>query len=153
MVLPPQLTPLSKILERDHPNKVLLLVGAGIPMGATGAPYASWFGLLEHGIDHLVQTSVFTDSHRDSLINSLRSAFTPFDLNFALRHAENVEVNLQTPNIDAFAEWLETVFRGFRPLKGRTETLDALRELQQAGVLLATTNYSGPRFSDSGLRW
>lgn len=88
-----------------------------------------------------MKTEVFTGSHGDKLVNSLRSAFDPFDLTLALQHAENVEINLKTPGLQAFANWLQSAFRDFTPRTGGTETLDALRDLQQAGALLLTTNY------------
>ena len=140
MAFPQNMVPLAKLLEKDQP-KVLLVVGTGISIGATGTSHASWLGLLEHGIDHLVKTSVFTKSHGDTLINSLRRAFCPFDLKIALQHAENVEINLKTPDLQGFADWLNNAFRTFRPRTGGTETIDALRDLQQAGALLLTTNY------------
>lgn len=140
MPFPLSLEHLKKLLEKDQP-KVLAVVGAGVSMGATGASHASWLGLLEHGIVYLVKTEVFTKSRGDTLVNSLHSVFAPFDLKLALQHAENVEINLKTPGLQAFADWLESAFRDFRPRTGTMETLDALRDLQQAGALLVTTNY------------
>ncbi|MEI7748705.1 MAG: SIR2 family protein, partial [Chlorobiaceae bacterium] len=150
MAFPASMIPLSKLLEKDQP-KVLVVVGAGVSMGATGKAHASWLGLLEHGIGHLVDTGIFTPSHRDTLLNSLKSAFSPFDLALALQHAENVEVNLKTLDLQAFADWLESAFRDLTPRPGGTDTLDALRDLQQAGALLLTTNYDSLLSDATGL--
>jgi hypothetical protein len=102
MSLPASLEPLARLLEKDQP-KVVVVVGAGILMGATSAPHASWLGLLEH----LVATEVFTERRGRELSASPRAAFSPFDLKIALQHAELVEQNLTTPNASAFARRLE----------------------------------------------
>ncbi len=140
MALPSNLTQLTKLLEKNEP-KVLVVVGAGISMGATGIPHASWAGLIEHGIKYLVQTSRLPESYGNTLIGFLQNAFNPFNLELALKHANNVEESLSFPESQAFADWLEIAFRDFKPLTGRDETLNALRNLQQAGALLMTTNY------------
>lgn len=150
MALPLKMAPLTKLLDKDQP-KVLVVVGTGISMGATGTSHASWLGLLEHGIDHLVKTKVFTKSRGETLVKSLRSAFSPFNLKLALQHAENVEINLKTPDLQAFADWLESAFCDFKARTGGTETLDSLRDLQQAGALLLTTNYDSLLSDASGL--
>jgi hypothetical protein len=138
--LPSELIPLAKLLEKDEP-KVVVVVGTGVSAGATSAPHASWLGLLKHGIEHLVTTEVFTDRRGKELRASLDAAFSPFALKTALQHAELVEQNLNTPDIAAFACWLDAAFRDFKVRAGKSETLDALRDLQQAGALLLTTNY------------
>ena len=150
MSYPENMTPLIRLLDKDQP-KVLVVVGTGISMGATGTSHASWLGLLEHGIDHLVRTEEFTKSRGETLVQSLRSTFSPFDLKLALQHAENIEINLKTPDLQAFADWLESAFRCFKARSGGTETLDALRDLQQAGALLLTTNYDSLLSDATGL--
>jgi hypothetical protein len=138
--LPTVLEPLAKLLEKDEP-KVLVVVGAGISAGATAAPYATWLGLLHHGIEYLVATEAFTDKRGKELKASLDAAFSPFDLKTALHHADLIEQNLTTPDTTAFALWLGAAFHDFKVVAGREETLDALSDLQQGGAVLLTTNY------------
>ncbi|MEA2237819.1 MAG: hypothetical protein QOC81_2543 [Thermoanaerobaculia bacterium] len=148
--LPRELIPITKLLEKDEP-RVLVAVGAGVSIGATGASHASWLGLLKHGVKHLVETEVFTSKQGDRLSETLDSAFSPFDLHAALNHAELVEQNLKTPDTLAFARWLEAAFSDFRVLPERSETLGAIRDLQQSGALMLTTNYDSLLSEVTGL--
>src|ERR1019366_7074762 len=100
-----ELLNVSKLLEKDEP-RVLVLVGAGVSAGATSLPHATWLGLLKHGVDYLVSTEVFTEKRGQQLVASLEEAFSPFDLNRALQHADVVERNLITPEPEAFGLWL-----------------------------------------------
>jgi hypothetical protein len=140
--LPDELTPLARLLEKDEP-KVLVVVGAGVSQGATAAPQASWLGLLKHGIQHLVTTNFIPSQRGDALSASLDAAFKPFNLQAALQHAELIEQNLQTPDSAAFSHWLTTAFHNLKAQEGKSRTLETLRDLQQAGALLLTTNYDG----------
>ena len=103
--LPIHLKPLAKLLEREDP-KVLVLVGTGVSIGATSAPQASWLGLLKHGIDYLVETKKFTMENGNDLKTDLDSAFSPFDLHKALKHAEYVQQSLSILKPEVFANWL-----------------------------------------------
>ncbi len=114
MPLATKIEPLAALLEKDAP-KVLVVVGAGISVGAASAPHASWLGLLKHGFKHLVTTDVFTKKRGEELIASLDAAFSPFDLKAVLKHAELVEQNLTTPDSTAFAHWLAAAFNDLRP--------------------------------------
>jgi NAD-dependent SIR2 family protein deacetylase len=138
------------MLDKDEP-KVLVVVGAGVSAGATSVSYGSWLGLLKHGVQHLVDTGVFTPKHGNALNVSLDSSFSPFDLKNALQHAELVEQNLMTPDEGAFGRWLEAAFDEAKFYAKRVETLSALRELQQAGALLLTTNYDSLLSRATGL--
>ncbi len=140
--LSPDLNQIAKLIDRSRPQ-VVVVVGTGVAINATGLSHASWLGLLKHGIRHLVAINYFTKSHGDRLESSLNAAFSHFNLQTALQHAEAVEQVLNTPDEKVFAQWLETAFASF---KARNEEkakapLDALRDLHEAGVLLLTTNY------------
>jgi hypothetical protein len=150
MFSPTNLEPVAKLLRREQP-RVLLVVGSGVSVGATGAPHASWLGLLKHAIEHLITTQVFTDKWGKKLRASLDAAFSPFDLKTALRHAELVERSLSTPDAAGFAEWLRAAFQDLKIQPGRGETLSAIRDLQQAGALLLTTNYDSLLSEVTGL--
>jgi hypothetical protein len=146
-----RLDAVAQLMDRDEP-KVLVVVGAGVSAGATSAPQASWPGLLKHGVQHLVDTEVFTAKRGERLKASLDSAFSPFDLAQALQHADVVEQNLMTPDADAFRAWLESAFKDFKAAEGDSATLKALRALEEAGALLLTTNYDSLLSEATGLR-
>ena len=148
--LPDALKPLMKLLEKEQP-RVVVVVGTGVSWGATHAPQASWIGLLKHGIDHLAATKVYTQERREILKDHLDAAFSPFNLELALRHADLIEQNLKTPNEQAFADWLEAAFRDFKADSLNSGALEALRNLQQSGALLLTTNYDSLLSDATGL--
>jgi hypothetical protein len=142
LVPPAPLQSLAKELDRDR-RKLVVLVGAGVSIGATSLDHASWLGLLKHGVSYLANTNVITDARREALFTSLENTFRDFDLSKALQHAELVEQNLTTPDPVAFSNWLRDAFSNFEANSNGMETLKALRDLQQAGALLLTTNYDG----------
>jgi hypothetical protein len=98
---------------------------------------------LKHGIRHLVAEGRFTSKYGIELESSLNSAFSPFQLEAALNHAETVEQVLNTPDDRAFARWLESAFVNFKSQDDdkTSALLDAVRKLYEAGTLLVTTNY------------
>jgi hypothetical protein len=150
IVVPPDLEPLVLSMQRDA-RRLVVMIGAGVSVGATSASHASWPGLLNHAVDHLVSTSVLTGGHGQTLRGSLDAAFHPFDLATALKHAEFVELALTTPNRSGFSDWLGAAFQNLKAQEGKTATLDALRDLQQAGALLLTTNYDSLLSDATGL--
>ena len=130
----------------------MVVVGTGIAINATGEPHASWLGLLKHGIRHLVQER-FQPQWGIKLEASLDAAFSPFQLQNALQHAELVEQALSTPNETAFAHWLETVFCRFKCRAAATSKapLEAVRDLHEAGAIVMTTNYDSLLSEVTGL--
>ena len=52
--LSPELNRIAKLFDTSRPQ-VVIVVGAGVAINATDKRYASWFGLLKHGIKHLVE--------------------------------------------------------------------------------------------------
>ncbi len=140
--LSPELMQIAKLLDRSRPQ-VVVFVGTGVAMNATGQPHASWLGLLKHGVRHLVLGERFTPKYGDELTASLSAAFSPFQLQAALQHAETVEQVLNTPDEKAFAQWLQSAFTDFKTLSDEKAKapLEALRDLHEAGALLLTTNY------------
>jgi hypothetical protein len=139
--LSPDLLPIAKLLDRPRPQ-VLIVVGTGVAINATGCAHASWLGLLKHGIRHLVQKQ-FRPGWGVELEASLEAAFSPFNLQSALQHANLVEQALNTPDDKAFAQWLESAFANFKPRNEEKAKapLQVLRDLHEAGALLLTTNY------------
>ena len=88
--LSPDLNQIAKLLDKSRPQ-VVIVVGTGVAINATGESHASWLGLLKHGIRHLVTENRFTPKYGDDLESSLDAAFSPFQLQAALQHAETVE--------------------------------------------------------------
>jgi hypothetical protein len=62
-------------------------------------------------------------------------------LEAALDAAQDIEHNLNYPDESALAAWLNVVFKDFKAHDDKKATLEALRDLEQAGALLITTNY------------
>ena len=137
-------------MQRQDPD-VVVVVGTGVSIGATGAPEASWLGLLQHGVDCLVSTGVLTPTAADDVKREVRDAFDPFDLDRALKLAELIENNFRVPYPRRYADWLREAFADLTGKPERRATLDALRELADAGVLLATTNYDNLLVQTTGL--
>ena len=142
---------LKRAMDAEEP-RVVVVVGAGVSIGATGAAHASWKGLLEHGLGFLRDRGDFGQQRCDVFLGRLSAAFSPFDPELALELAENIQHSLQHPDPDAFAAWLENAFDAFSAQPGRRATLDALLELQRAGALLLTTNYDSLLSDCTGLR-
>ncbi|MEO6786999.1 MAG: hypothetical protein ABI318_12775 [Chthoniobacteraceae bacterium] len=144
MTLPlsPELKEIADKLNDPHP-RVVIVVGTGVAINATGQHHAHWQGLLEHGVEHLMQTGQLTRTAADDRLKKLKAAFDPFQLQGALAAAEDIEHNLKYPNEAAFASWLESAFANFktRDVEKAKAPLEALRDLHQAGALLLTTNY------------
>ncbi|MCX5769011.1 MAG: SIR2 family protein, partial [Candidatus Hydrogenedentes bacterium] len=146
-----ELAPLATLIENE-PHRVLVVVGTGVTRGATSVPQASsWQELLLHGVRHLVNTKIFTSVHGDKVISDLKKSFSPFDLDGALKHAENIEQNLRMLKAEDFAEWLRTAFQNLNAEPDKDHTLMALRDLREAGLLLLTTNYDSLLSEVTGL--
>jgi hypothetical protein len=137
---PPELHPIAKLMDKADPPLVIV-VGTGVTWGATRQSRASWLGLLNHGVDHLVQMEQLTEKAGKDRLEKLQLAFNPFRLDAALDAAQDIEHNLKYPDASAFALWLDSVFKDFKAHDDKKATLEALRDLEQAGVLLLTTNY------------
>ena len=131
---------IGKLLNPEKPQ-VVVLVGAGVSIGATNAPQASWRGLLEDGFRYLEKIKKFTPEYKNELIKDIDQAFNnPFDLNRVLELAENIENNLKLLPSE-FSQWLTTAFQDLKALENKQGTLKALHDFQQEGALLMTTNY------------
>ena len=125
-------------------RKVLVVVGAGVSIGASGgAPAASWTGLLEHGVERCVQLGLAAGPWAARQQDALRSG----DLDELLAVAQQVESKLGAPAGGEYRRWLgETV--GALAVE-HPEVLDALAGL---AAPLATTNYDGLLEQATGLR-
>lgn len=136
-----ELRSLAELLA-EAPPRVVVVVGAGVSINATGLEHASWLGLLKHAVGYLSRER-FQPQWGTSLEASLDAAFKPFDLHTALQHAELVEQALKTPSDLDFSRWLHDAFMRFAPSDedSAQQLLNALRDLHADGALLLTTNY------------
>jgi tetratricopeptide (TPR) repeat protein len=118
-------------------GRVIVLVGAGVSVGATGgAPVASWTGLLEDGVARREQLPMgpLPAGWGDRVRGQIQSG----DVEELLLAAEAVTGRLGGREHGEYRRWLrETV--GQLNASNR-EVLAALRDL---GGILATTNYDG----------
>ncbi len=122
---------------------MVVVVGTGIAINATGEAHASWLGLLKHGIRHLISNHIITPQWGHELEEGVDAAFSPFQLQKALEFAENIEQTFKMSNGKLLAPWLESAFASFkmRNEERAKAPLEALRDLHEAGALIVTTNY------------
>jgi hypothetical protein len=130
-------TPQDDLREELAARQVIVIVGAGVSVAATsGAPAASWTGLLEDGVAYcqsLLGPSLpagWADRRRDQLAHG--------DTEEVISVAEEITRRLGGPGGGEFARWLERSVG--RVAATRPAVLEALAIL---GVPLATTNYDG----------
>ncbi len=98
-----------------------------------------------------MDTDQFT-SHRGSrLKEDLETAFGPFCLDEVLKHAEHLENSFNVLSLDDYQAWLSAAFATLLPARDREATLEALRDLEQSGALLVTTNYDSLLSQVTGL--
>ncbi|MES2939690.1 MAG: SIR2 family protein [Pseudomonadota bacterium] len=141
MSLPAELQPLCREFDRERPN-VIVVVGAGVSFGATGDARASWRGLLEHGVQTLRDEGIWEDQKANANLTLIRDAFSSdFDVDEVLGRAESIAKALGAPGGADYGAWLAGAIGSLRAQEGRTATLDAIRQLEQAGALILTTNY------------
>jgi len=146
-----KLEPLADQLKKEEP-KVVVVVGAGVSIGATSQPQAKWDGLLEHGIEYAVEKNRIPNELGSHLKKHLKEAFSPpLDLNKALKGAQYIKNNLRIFDSEYFSDWLETAVGDFTVQPGKGKTLAAIHNLQQAGALLMTTNYDSLLTDTTGL--
>jgi len=127
--MPPATAHLDRLRQEIAEGNALVIVGAGVSIGAThNAKAASWTGLLQDGVDRcqsLGQTARWADRARGDIEDG--------DL---LAAAEKISTVLGAPEGGPFRTWLRDSVGALRA-QDRT-VLDALRDL---GIPLATTNY------------
>lgn len=118
--------------DLSDPRKVLVVVGSGVSMQATGgAACASWKGLIRHGIDQCTRTDALTEEEGEKLLEQVGD--DPAQLREV---AERVTEALGGPGGREFRIWLD---RGIGALKIRDgAVIDAVHDL---GARIATTNY------------
>jgi hypothetical protein len=128
---------INDLREQIKRGQVVAVIGAGVSNSATnGNPYASWTGLLEEGVSRCWQlTKPLPDDWKERLHSEIHSD----DIDDNLSAAEKVCCKLR--KCREYGRWLgETIGR----LKAEhRDVLEALRDLHDLKVALATTNYDG----------
>jgi hypothetical protein len=138
-----KLDALRREFERERP-RVVVVVGAGVSIGATGDRRAGWKGLLEAGIDKLVERGTWTVHHGQMQLGMLGYSFSPvFDIDELLQRADSITKALGAPDGEGFASWLAESVGALRARDGARGTLEAIRMLHDGGATIMTTNYDG----------
>ncbi len=114
---------------------VLVVVGAGVSIGATGGnPLASWQGLLENGVEECVKLRGLSQEWADRVRAEIKSG----DMDDLLSAAEKISSKLGFPDGGEYRRWLRETVGGLR-----AEDRSVLKALRDLGLPLATTNYDG----------
>ena len=125
-------------------GEAVIVAGAGISIAATsGAPTASWIGLLEHGIARCEEVGSDVPGGWGDVMRDLLKLG---DIDSMLSAAENVTSKLGGPSGGEYERWL-------RESVGALETVDnaVLEAVVALNVPLATTNYDGLLEDATGL--
>lgn len=127
---------LDELKAEIEKGSALVVVGAGISVGATGGnPIASWFGLLKSGIDRCLEVAHgLPDGWKDRALAQVDSC----DLTDMVLAAQNIAERLKAPQGGEYRKWLRETVGALSPQE--TATIDALQGLNLA---IATTNYDG----------
>jgi hypothetical protein len=128
--------PPDELLRLIDERKVVVVVGSGVSIAATGgAPEASWEGLLKSGVRCCRSTDPRLDeAWEQRVLGEIGSQ----DLDDTLSAAEKVSRKLHAPNGGAYSGWLRDTV-GSLAIRDR-RLLDAIAALKAP---LATTNYDG----------
>jgi hypothetical protein len=124
--------------EIDH-GQVLVVVGAGVSMGATGRnPLASWRGFLENGVERCVEFMGLEPGRAELIRGEIRYGHNNGHVDDLLSAAEKISRVLGSPAGREYRRWLRETIGALEVTD--CSVLEALRDL---GLPLATTNYDG----------
>lgn len=135
------LTEALKQLLATDPRRVVIVVGAGVTMGALRGSdresQTSWRGLLISGLRRCEETCRLAPAEVASLTAVLQSD-RPEQW---IAVAEAVACALDAPKGGEFRVWLRETVGTFAPAVREHGVLEALAGLARRGALLATVNY------------
>jgi hypothetical protein len=118
----------------SHPERVLVVIGAGVSIATTGgSDAASWLGLLRNGVN-------YCETHIAGLpndwANRMRAQLKDGDLTEVISVAEDVSSRLGFPTGGEYARWLSETVGSLQLASPKLlETISAW------DVQIATTNY------------
>jgi len=128
---------LNDLQEQIERGQVVVIVGAGVSIGATnGNPLVSWTGLLEDGVNRCCEVALprLTTDWKEIVLREVHSD----DLDNLLSVATKVERKLGAPDGGEYTRWLRKTVGLLR-----TQNREVIEALQRLGVQLATKNYDG----------
>jgi tetratricopeptide (TPR) repeat protein len=138
-------TPLDDLRADIAAGQVVLVVGAGVSVAATGnAPAASWGGLLEDGVAYCER--LLGPSLPDGWAERRRAQLASGDTEELISAAEDITRRLGGPGGGEYGRWLAQSIGRLEAT--RPQVLEALAAL---GAPLATTNYDGLLEGATGL--
>jgi SIR2-like domain len=147
---PESMERLLRVIDRPEP-RLVVLVGSGLSYAASNSPNSMWRGLLRDGIQHLERTGVRDPDRAKRECASVDDAFFEGNLDGILYWAEEITKALGGVHSEDFSNWLEGSVGQLRALPAHLDIVNAIRELSNAGVLLATTNYDSILSDATGL--
>jgi hypothetical protein len=134
----------------ESPSNVVLIVGAGVSMGALhGSPQyqlASWAGLLHDGLNRCEALGLVAKD-----VRRYRELLSSDDPEAWVLAAEAISSGLGGPSSGEFSRWLRETVGTFAEASGDNDVLRSIRELSERGVVLATVNYDGVLERATGL--
>lgn len=131
----------GELREQIAAGRVTCIVGAGVSMAATYDParkpnFASWFGLLEHGIDRCVTVVPSLPKNWAASMQTLLQLGKDGDTDALLNVADQITRKLNDPAPGEFRKWLRETVGSLRLIHS-----DVPAALGALGVPLFTTNY------------
>ena len=130
------------LTEAVAKRQVLVVVGAGVSVAATGADIAGWVGLLENGVSRCEELGL-----SPAKAEIWRSLIHSQDVEMMISAAELVTKKLGGPEDGEYATWLRDCFEDLRCRE--RGLIEALVDLDAP---IATTNYDNLLEEVTGLR-
>ena len=129
------MTAADEIRDALRRRQVVAVVGAGATIAATnGAPEASWYGLLQHGISHCERFG--QPRLASSAADQFRELLREGDLDCWLSAATLIETKLAAPHGAEWGRWIHATVGNYALSSRRL--LDAIHALE---CPITTTNY------------
>ena len=136
-----QLRQIRALVERS-PRQVVLVVGAGVTIGALASSRLrrtrDVARLLDHGLSHVASQKLIDSAEHRALSSRASSG----DSEMMVQVADRL-IDSGGGSGGAYRAWLEEVFGEFDAVAKRNAVLDQLTALKDLGVRIATTNYDG----------
>jgi len=125
---------LQKLADAVKRRQLVVVTGTGVTSALTdGAPTSSWLGLLEHGVNHVIQS----DDRRGKLMQAKLDLFLDDPrVDDLLSLATDIRSELKRATHDRYGRWLTATIGALEPKTNAVA--DAISDL---GVPIFTTNY------------
>lgn len=134
-----------------NPRDFVFVMGAGVTIGAVSgteaAMYASWSGLIRHGLRNAVSLGQLEKPDADRL-EALLDSDRP---GLWIAAAGQLSEALGAPSGGDFRQWLREAVGCFSTSIQDRSVVDVLRDFERRGVTLATVNYDSVLEEATGL--